>query len=182
MGIQRVIVDAIQGRAWKELRDEARALAWRGEHGKTTAIHILTATSKSQMGRLFAVDLSDRHCDVPAGVFVAYTRFWLGLPQLLMVSESTMIEGGYEAGLCNHPMHDDDEDARALDAGGNHAAWCRTIASAKNATHNRISKVILMMAREAGLETRSEPTAASCLNMGISPEEAAVWFPDKSTR
>ena len=176
--IQKAIVDMTLAVAWKDLRDQCVTLARGDDTSQSDATHILAATSRSQASRLFRVDLADDRCAVSGQLFTTWTRWWLGLPQIIRRSNTMCVGIDYVADVCNWNGHNV---TQVVDLAGNHAAGCATATGERTRAHDGVVRTILEMAQEAGLVTKREVPVHTCLR-GMTQRQAALSFPDLSTQ
>ena len=149
------------------------------EHNKSLAIHIFAVTSRSQASRVLSAPLYDAECRIPAGPFVAWARFHLGLPQLLSWSHaSALTTEGYQLDRCR--AHDADSE-KGLDMHGDHACSCKSQNKSRYRTHSALASVLSTAAAEAGVKATLEPATVGIMNNDLTPQEYRVLFPKKHT-
>ena len=143
---------------------------------------IINSSSRSFAGRLFSEPIKQYGFAFGNDEYIAYCRFFLGLPSQCTVGGET-IQPGYDYPvqkcLSAHGVHG----CPYLDASGNHASSkCPSSSRAVHQKHSNIVRVIVDASREAGLETRTEPDTHSLLLGEFSKVDCRRVFPSKVTK
>ena len=127
-----------------------------------TDADIINASSRSFAGRIFSEPIKQLGFGFGNDAYIAFCRFFLGLPAASTVGGERAQEGfDYPVQKClaSHGVRV----CPYLDANANHASSkCPAATRAIHQKHNNIIRVLVNAAREAGLETRTEPEHTRC--------------------
>jgi hypothetical protein len=125
--------------------------------------------------------LSVKQNRMPRDVFIAWTRFYLRLPQLPHLGNAVEVKGvDYDMESClGH--HAKDQFAY-LDLFGNHACSnCPSAAWAQHRRHTFLKWVFYYAAVDAGLQVEMEPSTVNLLNNQFTGEQLRHMFPKNPT-
>jgi hypothetical protein len=146
-----------------------------------TEADIINSSSRSFAGRIFSEPIKSDGVSFGNDDYLAWCRFFLGLPAAITVGGATEQDGfDYPVQKClaSHGIHV----CPFLDAGANHASSkCPATQTAILAKHNSVVKVLANAAREADCDTRTEPDTYSLLLEDIPKENCRRIFPKKVT-
>ena len=146
-----------------------------------TESDIINASSRSFAGRIFSEPIKRPGFAFGNDAYIAFCRFFLGLPVANSIGGATQQTGfDYPVQKClaSHGVHV----SPYLDANANHAsAKCPAAARAVHQKHSNVMRVLVDAAKEAGLETRSEPDTYSLLLGEFSKIDCRRVFPSKTT-
>jgi hypothetical protein len=112
--------------------------------------------------------------------FVFHCRYFFNLPALVPEYRDTGEQSGLvgEAGTQTLCTLDHKDGPQTLDPTGNHATSCTSTHGARYGLHERLNRVVMAFAREAGATTHREPpTASTLLNYVCTPDQCRTMFP-----
>jgi hypothetical protein len=146
-----------------------------------TPADVIHASSRSFSGKIFSETLKEKKLGFKLGdaAYVAFCRFFLGLPPATTIGENKEQEGfDYPVQRCQ--AHHGVRVCPFLDANANHASSkCPSASLAIMQKHTNIVNVLTTLAKEAGLETRKEPDTYSLLLGEFSKKECQRVFPKR---
>ena len=146
-----------------------------------TPADVINAASRSFSGRIFSEPLKDKKLGFKFSneAYVAFCRFFLGLPPATTIGESQP-QPGFDYPVQKCLAHHGVRVSPFLDASADHASSkCPSASLAVFQKHTNIVNVIVTLAKEAGLETRKEPDTYSLLLGEFSKKECQRVFPKR---
>ena len=142
-----------------------------------TTSDFIIASSRSFSGKIYSEPFKRRSNQLfTADTYIAFSRFFLGLPPPTTLSNSTRHPSSdYPLQHClQHPT-------AFLDAAACHASACSSAFPARTRKHHNIARVFAAAAIEAGLEVAREPDTHSLLLSEFTKADCARIFPKASS-
>ena len=112
--------------------------------------------------------------------FVHYTRYYLDLPQILKPYCSTTVTSSeHDPGARRSTCMAGHEDTTTLVlwVDCSHLISCPGSYAARHAAHERVNKVFVTFAREAGADATTNPSTAAMMGSSLSSEQAHILYP-----
>ena len=175
--LQRVLSAVAQANAAKELEERIlHTVDW-----TVTDSDRVNFSTPTVNPLFFCASLASRFNRLEPELFISFTRFFLGLPQLTRLGRPIEVEGvDYPMVTCldDHWMTNADEKRRYMDLHGNHACGsCPSAAAGQSKRHDGLKHLVIHMGKRAGLQTKLEPSTHSLLLHFYSEKECAKMFP-----
>ena len=143
--------------------------------------HTQCGTHRSQMSRIFMSSLFYYTNRLSAAAFVFHCRYILNLPALISICRDTGEQVGCTNEAKSFPVcaagHNKIE---LIDPAANHPTACKQTYKTRYSLHERINRIIIQFAREAGAYTEREPPTPGILQDMCTPDQARTWFPKDS--
>lgn len=147
---------------------------------KATGTHFLLATSRSQQSRMIAASLWFDSNVIEKDSFVHFTRYYLGLDQLLKPwcpSAPPPMLNGPRQSICMAGH----EFPTPLRPDCSHLNACPGSYGARHAAHERLNRVYAAFIREAGHEAIVNPSTSTMMEGSLGDAHARLLFPKAPT-